>query len=353
MFSRVSSPSRRRPYGALARLFGALGIAVLVLGFSYCGLGAPPGVHVAVFSSNLPPGGGNGAIVNVTMNLTDTPSFDPNVVHMAANASLHLTLVNTGVIGHTFTLSSVPNFALPPSWTPAQLNAFFTANTSIANVSVPGGGTVLYNVTLPSTAASGMSFEFVSVLPYQFQAGMHGFLNLSAVASGPAVVLDVAATDTFRFVPDILAVNTTTYPVNVAVEATNDGVLPHTWTVEGQANNTLSPANYTTYFSAHPPLGVAVLTNGGQSNWTNFTVPGPGIYEFICQIAGHFVNGMFGFLYVGVAPPANATSPSTAIVQVGILVGAASLLGVGAIFALAASYTGRFPRAPRGAGYHH
>jgi len=351
MFSRGGSPSRRGVFAALARVCAVAGIAVLVLGFSYAGVGAPRTVPVVTLSSNQPPGGG-GAAVNVTLNLTDAPSFEPNAVRIPPNMGVHFTLINTGVLNHTFTLSSVPNYVLPTTWTPTQLNAFFTANLSVSSVTVPAGATAFDNVTLPSSAVAGDSFEFVSVIPYQFQAGMHGFLNLSAVATGPAVVLNVAATDQFRFVPDVLVVNSSTYPVNVDVDATNDGVLPHTWTLEGQANNTLSPSNYTTYFAAHPPLGLAVLTNGGQSNWTNFTISGPGVYEYICEVTGHFLNGMFGFLYVGVAPPANVTPPSTAIVQVGILVGAASLLGVGAIFAVAAAYTGRFPRAPPGTGHH-
>jgi uncharacterized cupredoxin-like copper-binding protein len=345
MFSRISTPSRRRRLAALARLFIVLGVVVLLLGVSYAGLGAPRSSGVRTFSSNQPPGGGGNA-VNFTVNLTDAPSFAPNALKVPPGMGVHLTLVNTGSIDHTFTLSNAANFVIPTNWTPIQLNAFFTKNGSITNVSVPAGESVLDNVTFPTTAGAGDSFEFVSVDPYQFQAGMHGFLNISAVASGPPVVLNVAATDQFRFVPSVLAVNATTYPINVAVDATNDGVLPHTWTLEGQPNYTLSSSNYTSYFAAHPPLGLAVLNNGGQSNWTNFTIAGPGIYEFICEVTGHFLNGMFGFLYVGVAAPENASAPSTAIVQVGILVGAASLLGVGVIFAVAASYTGRFPRSP-------
>ncbi|MCI4360771.1 MAG: hypothetical protein L3J91_03635, partial [Thermoplasmata archaeon] len=237
---------------------------------------------------------------------------------------------------------------LPTTWTPTQVNAFFRANLSIANVSVPPQSTVFTNVSLPSSATTGSSYEIVSVIPYQFQAGMHGFLNVTGGALGPGVVLNIQATDAFRFVPDTLAVNASSYPVTVDVDASNVGVLPHTWTLAAQPNYSLSSSNYSSYFQAHPPLGRAVLQNGGSSNWTNFSVPGPGIYEFICEITGHFLNGMDGFLYVGVAPPANVTPPSTAIVQEGILIGAASLLGIGALFAVAAAYTGRFPRAPPG-----
>jgi len=334
----------------VARILSVTGIVVLLLGVSYAGIGAPRAPRIVTFSSGLPPGGGS-ASVNLTVNLTDSPSFEPSSLKAPPNAVLHLHLKNTGVLNHTFTISTKANFVVPTNWTPTQLDAFFTTNGSIVNISVPAGSTIFTNVSLPGYAVTGESFEIVSVLPYQFQAGMRGFLNVSVGTLGPGVVLDVQATDTFRFVPDALAVNATSYPVTVDVDATNIGVLPHTWTLVAQPNYTLLASNYSTYLQAHPPLGRASLANGGESNWTNFSVAAPGVYEFICEITGHFLNGMFGFLYVGVAPPANATPPSTAIVQVGILVGAASLLGIGAIFALAASYTGRFPRTPPSGGH--
>jgi len=305
---------------------------------------------VSVFSSGLPPGGGSNG-VNLTVNLTDAPAFAPNSLTAPPGSFLHLRLTNIGTENHSFTLSSAANYVLPTSWTPTQLDAFFVANASIANVDVPAGATVFFNTSLPTSAVEGTSFEFVSVLPYQFQAGMRGYLNITGGALGPGVVLNVQATDSFRFVPDTLAVNATSYPVTVDVDATNIGALPHTWTLAAQPNYTLLSSNFSTYLQSHPPLGRAVLDNGGSSNWTNFSVSEPGVYEFICEITGHFQNGMFGFLYVGVAPPANATPPSTAIVQEGILIGAASLLGLGAIFAVAAAFVGRFPRTPPGGNH--
>ena len=347
MSSRESTASRRRGYSALARGFGIAGVLLLLGGVSFAGIGAPHAARVVAFSSGPPPGGGGGA-VNLTVNLTDRPSFDPHDLVAPPNSVLHLELVNTGAVDHTFTLSSVANDPLPTTLTPTELYAFFAANGSIANVSVPAGTTAFFNASLPSSGVNGDSFEFVSVLPYQFQAGMRGFLNLSGGALGPGVVVSDNATDSFRFVPDVLAVSPTSFPVVVDVRVSNIGAIPHTWTLASQSNVTLTPGNFTSYFQAHPPLGRVVLQNGGQSNWTNFSVAKPGVYEFLCEISGHFLNGMYGFLYVGVAPPAPAAVASSEVVQVGILLGAGSLLGVGVIFAIAASYVGRFPRAPPG-----
>ncbi|MCI4360772.1 MAG: hypothetical protein L3J91_03640, partial [Thermoplasmata archaeon] len=109
MFSRELIASRRRRLSAVARLLGLVGVAALVLGFSYTGVGAPAGSRAVEFSSGLPPGGGS-VSVNLTVNLTDAPSFAPNAVTSPPNGQIHFTLVNTGAINHTFTVSGVRNF---------------------------------------------------------------------------------------------------------------------------------------------------------------------------------------------------------------------------------------------------
>jgi hypothetical protein len=87
--------------------------------------------------------------------------------------------------------------------------------------------------------------------------------------------------------------------------------------------------------------------------WANFTVPGPGVYQYICTVSGHFANGMTGFLYVGVVPPPQAAPPSTAIVESWVLVGSGMLLAVGIVVAVATMFVGRIPTAPREESEHH
>lgn len=330
-----------------------LGGVVLLLVAGALDGGAHPTAARPVPASTIGGPGGSGDSGppnNLTVNLTDAPSFDPSSMVASAGSVLSLELVNTGAYNHTFTVANVSGYVFPPTTTPDELTAWFAANGSLADVAVAAGTTSFLNVSVPS-ADAGKSFEVVSLVPYQFQAGMHGFLNLSGGATGPGVSVTESTNDQLRFVPDQLSVNATSFPVTVDVEVTNQGSTPHTFTLEGQSNNTLSPGNFSSYFTAHPPLADVSLGSAGATVWANFTVTAPGVFEYICRVPGHFSNGMFGWLYVGVPQTPPAPPPSSAIVQEGVLIGAGSLLGIGALFAVAAAYTGRFPRAPPPSGH--
>jgi uncharacterized cupredoxin-like copper-binding protein len=284
------------------------------------------------------------------LNLTDQPRFDPRSLSANASATLAVHLTNVGQTVHTFTLAKQPGVVLNVSWSPAQLDAYFAGNGSLANVSVAGGGSAWANVTF-NASAGGDSFEFVSLIPYQFQAGMWGFVNVTS--SGPGVLLQDNTTDAYQFVPAALSVTPTHYPVVLNVLVTNQGSLGHTFTVSGLSNYTLSPANFTQTFATNPPLVNAPVPGGaGSTVWANLTIKGPGVYQYICTVTGHFANGMTGFLYVGEPVPAPPVAPSTALVDTWVLVGSASLLGIGVILAVVAAYTGRFP-SRRGSGHEH
>lgn len=277
----------------------------------------------------------------VTVDMTDQPRFAPASVSVAAGTSETFHLVNVGAYAHTFTLLAHPNVVLNTSWTPTQVDHYVTVNGSLANVSVPANGAA--NTTVAFNLSTGFdSFEFLSLVPYQFQAGMYGFVNVTSTAPGMTTVDNT--TDSYAFVPAVLAANASHYPFNLDVLVTNTGSLGHTFTVAAQTNYTLSPANFSQYFQTHPPfVSVNVPAGAGTTVWANFTVPGPGVYQYICEVAGHFANGMTGELYVGVAPPPPPSAPSTAVIQGWILVGSGVLLGVGITLAAVTAYMGRFP----------
>ena len=285
------------------------------------------------------------------VNMTDTPRFVPQFLSAPAGNTLALRLVNQGAIVHTFTLLKQSGVRLNASWTPPQIDHFFAQNGSLLNVSVPGGGEA--NVSVTFNASAGFdSFEFVSLIPYQFQAGMFGFLNLTSTAPGLETFENT--TDSYAFVPDALAANDTHYPFNLDVLVTNTGNLAHTFSLASQANVTLSPANFTSYFQQHAPLvSVNVPGGAGSTVWANFTVPGPGVFQYICEVPGHFAAGMTGFLYVGVPVPPQPGPPSTAVVESWVLVGSAALLGIGVFAAIVSAFFGRFPEAPKEPTEHH
>ncbi len=341
--SRPSGPGRRLlPWAVAAVVLATSGLGLAPAAAHYVRLAPQVGVARPISPS---------LVTNASFNvdLTDTPSFAPAFLSVTANGttnvSIHLT--NIGTIPHTFTLVNQSGVKLNRSWTPGQLYAFFTANGSAANVNLTGGQSGWANVSFPANTTL-RSFEFVSTLPYQFQAGMFGFLNLTP--AGPAVVLSENTTNNFQFVPSILSAGPTARGVtSLHVMITNLGDFNHTFTVAPQANVTLTSANY---FSNHTPLvNVSVPAASGAVVWANFTVPASGVYEYICTITGHFEDGMYGFLYVGVPVPVQAT-PSTAIVEIWVLVGSGALVGIGVALAAASAYVGRIPRAPGGHAPH-
>jgi plastocyanin len=182
---------------------------------------------------------------------------------------------------------------------------------------------------------------------------MWGLLNLSSTT--PGLVLSENTTNTPGFLPDTLSATPGHYPIVIAVLVTNEGTLGHTFTLVPQSNVSLSPtgSNVTDYFAAHAPLvnaNIPALTGG--SGWANFTISHPGIYEYICEISGHFAAGMFGYLYVGIPVPPPPPAPSTAIVDGWVLAGSGILLGIGVIFVGAAALSGRFPPRKSEPGHH-
>ncbi len=285
------------------------------------------------------------------VNLTDQPAFAPRSLNATVNGTVQVSIAldNNGSLAHTFTVvnASQAGVVLNRSWTPEELDAYFAANGSLANVNVSGGHHAFANFSLPANS-SFRSFEFVSIVPYQFQAGMWGFLNLTP--AGPTLMLSENTTTTLQFVPNVLSAGPSVHgSVTLHVLVTNEGDLSHTFTVVAQSNVTLTTI---TYFASHTPLvNVSVPASAGGTVWANFTVPGIGVYEYACTVQGHFQNGMYGFLYVGVPVPPPPPTPSTAIVAVPVLLGSAALLGVGAVFAVGSALTGRFPKRPP-AGEH-
>ncbi|MCI4322891.1 MAG: plastocyanin/azurin family copper-binding protein [Thermoplasmata archaeon] len=345
----MTDPTRTAPIARrLRRAAAALGVVSCIV--MALGLVAAAPVSAAMAQSNAIGYGhlssAPGSVsFNVSMN--DTPAFNPgNLTGAPSGSTVTLNLSNKGLYNHTFTLSKVANFQIPRGWTPAQLQSWFAANGSLVNVSVLPGASTTATFVVPNNTA-GYTFEYVSLVPYQFQAGM---LGVFTVLAGPGTVVQEQATADIRFVPDVLQVNATTYPIVVDVAVTDVGGVGHTFTISALANVTVSAANYSTYFQAHALSSVSVGPGSGPY-WANFTIDHAGTYEYVCLIPGHFAAGMFGTLYVGVAPPAAAAPLSSAIVQAGVLLAGGILLAIAVVLVLAATWAGRF--APPTTPKHH
>ncbi|MHB8351256.1 MAG: plastocyanin/azurin family copper-binding protein [Thermoplasmata archaeon] len=346
----VPTTARAAPSWPYSASFALLLAAAIVLS-----VGLPLAAPIARANRAVPSlefgrasaGGASGAITFI-LNATDAPAFQPTLLSGAvAGQTVEITVHNNGSFPHTFTLARQANVLLNPSWSPAALDGYFAQNGSFLNLSVAAGGTVNGSFLLPANASGG-TFEFVSLVPYQFQSGMHGTMVVGAGA--PSITLTDQALASLAFEPNILVANATSYPVTLGIQVSNVGALIHTWTLSALPNVEPTPANFTTYFAQHPPAVNLQILNPGVAYNATFILDAPGVYEFICEEPGHFQAGMFGMLYVGVPPPAAPTPLSTALVQADVLVLAGVLVLFSVILALSVNFMGKFP--PRRPTHH-
>lgn len=284
-----------------------------------------------------------------TVNATDRPSYTPNSIEVPDKAPFTVKVVNVGLFNHTFTLLKTPGVSLATNMTPTEVDQAVNGNGTFANDTLAPGGSVVVNLTLTPTFPNGsteVSYEFLSVIPYQFQAGMYGFINVTASTPvGPPQVVFLNASSALQFIPSQIGVLPTELPVEIHVGVGVIGALAHTFTVDPVPNDTaINPSNYATYLQGHPPPagGNVNLNPGNGITWANFTLSKPGIYTFLCEIPGHYAAGMNGSLYVGVPLPPPSVPPSTALVEPILLGIAGGLVVVGSILIAVAYYQGRF-----------
>jgi uncharacterized cupredoxin-like copper-binding protein len=338
----VTVAAFRRPVRAVRRgaPWLAAGLVLAVLAASGGARGVPfLTVHEWVGHAR-PTAGPPNQVVDMT--LTDTPAFTPRFISALPDQNVSILLSNTGVLVHSFTLSSQSGLPVNKTQTPAQLNRSFATHPPIVNVSVPAGTSDLWaNFTVASNASFD-SFLFVSQVPYQYQAGMWGYLNVSS--NSPGLLLSDNTTDALSFQPSALAGSPAQFPANFEIAVTNLGTYAHTFTLSDQVNVTVTTLG--SFKTNLPLVNLTIPTVAGKSAYGNFTVKTPGFYEYVCMQSGHFQDGMYGFFYVGVPVPAGAAPLSTAIVDTWVLAGSAALLGIGLLFVVVAGFTGRFPGSP-------
>jgi len=181
-------------------------------------------------------------------------------------------------------------------------------------------------------------------------AGLSGLLLLLIVAGAgvghplqtPAIqpeatVEDVAISTeyAFEFLPPQVTV-TAGDTIDLVVTQADD--IPHTFTLSSVVNYTI-PNTYTTsqlyaFFNAHPPLvNLSLPPTVGAEAFANFTAPPVGTYEFVCEIQGHFEEGMYGFLTTSNQGHTSTGSSSTSFplstLEIGVIVVVAAVIVVG------------------------
>ncbi|HTZ61722.1 MAG TPA: plastocyanin/azurin family copper-binding protein [Thermoplasmata archaeon] len=136
----------------------------------------------------------------------------------------------------------------------------------------------------------------------------------TAVTTDASGTLQVTAEGGYAFTPSTfqqLPVNAT-----ISVTFTDNDVDAHTFTIIGKQGwvipSDYSSAQINALAFGHSPaalvnLNASSVGTPGDIQYGNFTVTAPGWYEFVCTEPGHFQNGMYGFIAIGMNLPPNLT----------------------------------------------
>jgi len=134
----------------------------------------------------------------------------------------------------------------------------------------------------------------------------------ASVAGSRVGWINISAVGTYGYSPP----NLQQVPTNatITVTFTDQSNMAHTFTIIGK-EGWVVPTDYRAdqinalaYGHSPPALDNANVSGPGDVNVTTFESPGPGWYEFICTVSGHFQSGMYGFVAFGMNLPSNISS---------------------------------------------
>jgi len=125
--------------------------------------------------------------------------------------------------------------------------------------------------------------------------------------------ITVAATADYGYRPDTF--QQLPIDANITVTFTDTDVLPHSFTISSREGfvipTTDTPTQLSALFTAYPAIYSVLLGGmGAQDIGTLRSPAAPGWYEFVCNVSGHFQDGMYGFIAFGESLPSNLTPPT-------------------------------------------
>jgi len=131
--------------------------------------------------------------------------------------------------------------------------------------------------------------------------------------AAPVGWLNISAVPDYGYQPATLE----QVPVGASIQVkfTDDDVLQHSFTISSRQGfvipTSYTPQQLTHFFAEYPPLISLLVNYSGAQSFGTFPSPAtPGWYEFVCNVSGHFENGMYGFIAFGENLPTNLTPPS-------------------------------------------
>jgi len=178
----------------------------------------------------------------------------------------------------------------------------------------------------------------VAGLPAGAASGTGGSSGSPAATSS----ITLLATADYQYQPDTFEQVATGTTITVTFTDVDD--LPHSFTISSREGfvipTTYDPTQLNELFVTYPALYSSLLNGSGDRSVGTFESPSvPGWYEFVCNVSGHFQNGMYGFIAFGENLPKNLTVPNRTGIGGGTLSPIEAIgIGVGVILVLALGY---------------
>jgi plastocyanin len=155
----------------------------------------------------------------------------------------------------------------------------------------------------------------------------------SSITTDSSSALSVTAVAGFAFTPNSIQMLPTN--TNISVTFTDADSVDHTFTIIGKqgwvipSDSSGGQIDTLAYGNSPKALFSVNASSDSQAPVETFTSPGVGWYEFVCTEAGHFQNGMYGFIAFGMNLPGNLS-----VTAANTDPGAAVFIIVGTIVAL-------------------
>ncbi len=116
--------------------------------------------------------------VTLTITMADALTFSPSTFSAEPGESVSLSLINAGVLPHTFTLFAEADASVPVSDNSA-LQTYYNDNTPLRDVDLAGGIQDSVTFTAPTTEGT---YTFVCIVSGHSVGGMHGTMTVASPA---------------------------------------------------------------------------------------------------------------------------------------------------------------------------
>lgn len=149
---------------------GARGGTIAIFLLALLAVSAPVAA-MPIESASSPLSATPASAVTVDITATSSISFVPSSFSVSPGESVTVVVTQAADFTHTFTLSSVVNYTIPSTDTPAELNQFFADHPPLVNLSLGSTAGAQFTATFTAPTTPG-TYEYVCLVHFPAMTGV-------------------------------------------------------------------------------------------------------------------------------------------------------------------------------------